>query len=140
MAYVPVSGGKQADLLETAEHRWQAVLASRPNLAPAVVMQRSLLTLVLELDATLARPPLPRLSLPPKYLAAKLGRGIPVFCDEPIPLPVAAMTGTLTRLCEALAAGGAGEAAAHIGRIISSGELDAGSLLAASLKRDQTAI
>ena len=140
MPYVAVLGRKPPLLTETAEQRWSAILAARPDLAPALDLQRRLLALVLELDATLAGGRLPRLSLPPKYLAAKLGRGVPAFTGEPIPLPLPAMTPLLLRLCDALAAGGAGDAAAHIGAALATGQMDAGSLLAASLARNQMAI
>src|SRR5579871_734557 len=140
MPYVAVLGPNPHDLDEIAERRWHAMLAARPDLAPAVALQRRLLTLVRELDATLAAGKRPRLSLPSRYLAAKLGRGVPALAGEPIPLPIGAMTTTLVRLCEALASGGAGDAAAHIAAAITSGQMDAGSLLAASLARNQTAI
>ncbi|HZT76743.1 MAG TPA: formate dehydrogenase accessory protein FdhE [Vicinamibacterales bacterium] len=140
MPYVAVLGQKPPVLTEIAERRWSAVLAARPDLAPALDLQRRLLALVLELDATLAGGRMPRLSLPPKYLAAKLGRGVPALAGEPIPLPVPAMTPIVLKLCDALAAGGAGDAAAHIRASLASGEMDAGSLVAASLARNQAAI
>jgi FdhE protein len=55
-------------------------------------------------------------------------------------LPVGPLTRPLVRLCDELAAGGARDAADHIRAAIESGSIDAGSLLAASLSRDQTAI
>lgn len=140
MAYVPVLAGTREELLETAEARWAAVRAARPDLEPAVALQERLLALILDLAGTLETGHLPRLSLPPKYLAAKLERGVPVFTGEPIPLPVTALRTTMLRLCGALAAGGAGDAAAHIHAAIDSGNIEAGSLLAASLTRDQAAI
>jgi len=140
MPYVPVFGQKTPILTEAADRRWAGVLAARPDLEPAIALQRRLLGLVLDLDATLAGGKLPRLSLPPKYLAAKLGRGVPAFAGEPIPLPIAAMRPILLRLCDALATGGAGDAAAHIQGAIESGQMDAGSLFAASLGRNQNAI
>jgi hypothetical protein len=65
---------------------------------------------------------------------------VPVFSGEPIPLPVPLLHASLLQLCGALASGGAGEAAEHIQSAIESGSMDAGSLLTASLARDQTAI
>jgi FdhE protein len=62
------------------------------------------------------------------------------LAGEPVPLPVALIRPTLLDLCAALAAGGAGAAADRIRTAIDEGQLDAGSLLAASLARDQTAI
>jgi len=124
----------------TADGRWNAVVEARPELASAVDLQRRLIALVIELKQTIEAGRLPRLSLPPKYLAAKLSRGVPVLAGEPIPLPVQVLTRTLLRLCSELAASGAGEAAEHIQSAIESGNMDAGSLLTASLSRDQDAI
>lgn len=132
-----VSRQNQADL---AERRWRAVLSARPDLAPALDLQRRLLTLVSDLAGALENGRLPRLSLPQKYLAAKLARGVPVLAGEPIPLPVAALRPVLLRLCDALAEGGAGDAATHIRDAIASGNVECGSLLTASLSRNQSAI
>src|SRR5215472_1190465 len=140
MPYVAVLDHPSPELDATAERRWTAVIATRPDLAPAIELQRRLLTLVRDLDATLGGGKLPRLSLPPKYLAAKLGRGVPAFAGEPIPLPIPAMAPMLLRLCDALAGAGAGDAAGHIREALASGQMDAGSLLAASLARNQGAI
>jgi FdhE protein len=132
-----ISRQNHADL---AEQRWREVLARRPDLAPAVDLQRRLLGLVSDVAATLEAGRLPRLSLPPKYLAAKLARGVPVLAGEPIPLPVAVLRPALGQLCEALAEGGAGEAATHIRDAIVNGSIETGSLLTASLARNQAAI
>jgi FdhE protein len=140
MAYVAILGEKRADLTEKAEARWQALRTTRPDLAPALELQRRLLSLVSELAERLEGGRLPRLSLPPKYLAAKLGRGVPVFTGEPIPLPVPLLAPALLRFCDALADGGAGEAATHIREQIASGNMEASSLLVASLTRNQASI
>jgi FdhE protein len=144
MPYVPVSAGERPEVIEsvldTAERRWRAILEARPDLAPAIDLQRRLLTLVNELGRTIESGRLPRLSLPPKYLAAKLARGVPAFAGEPLPLPVPLLKTALVELSEALAAGGAGETATHIRDAIDSGRVEPGSLLAASLTRNQTAI
>lgn len=140
MGYVAVSGTKRPETLETAERRWADVLALNPDLAPALALQRKLLTVVSDLGAALENGRLPRLSLPPKYLAAKLGRGVPAFAGEPIPLPVPLLAPALLRLADALASAGAGDAASHIRRAIESGNIEPGSLLAASLTRNQAAI
>src|SRR5262245_27388203 len=140
MGYATVLGGKPDDLLETAETRWRAIREQRPELGPALELQRKLLTLVAALSAGLSAGRVPRLSLPPKYLAAKLGRGVPIFAGEPIPLPVPVLTPALVHLCDALADGGAGGTATHIRDAISSGAIEPGSLLAASLARNQPAI
>src|SRR5204863_10006604 len=59
---------------------------------------------------------------------------------EPVPLPVAVLTRFLLRFCRALAEGGAGDTATRIEAAVDSGNIEPGSLLAASLARDQIAI
>lgn len=126
--------------MAAAASRWAAILAARPELAPAVALQEQLITRVVDLTAIVERAPLPRLSLPPRYLAAKLTRGIPALAAEPMPLPVQVMMPALIGLCDELARGGAGDTAEHIKAAIEESRLDAGSLLTASLNRDQNAI
>jgi FdhE protein len=140
MTYIFVPSARRDELLPAADDRWNAVLAVRPELRPAVELQRRLLELVIGLNETIEGGRLPRLSLPARYLAAKLARGVPALAGEPIPLPVAVLTRTLLELCGELAAGGAGEVAEHIRAAIEGRSLDAGSLLSASLSRDQAAI
>jgi FdhE protein len=140
MPYIFVPSVSREDLLPAANQRWEAVLTDRPELGAAVTLQRRLVELVIGLKETIEGGRLPRLSMPPKYVAAKLSRGVPALSGEPIPLPVQALTGVLISLCGELAAGGAGEVAEHIRSAIESHQLDAGSLLAASLSRDQGAI
>ncbi len=130
---------RQSRLAE-ATRRWDLLQAAQPDLAPAVDLQRQLLGLVIDLMDVIDRGRLPRLSLPPKYLAAKLARGVPALAGEPIPLPVPVLKPTLIRLCEELAAGGAGETAEHIKAAVVETRMEAGSLLTASLARDQQAI
>jgi FdhE protein len=140
MPYVPVSRAKTARLVDTAEERWAAILAARPDLEPAVALQRRLLAIVSAAAETIEAAGLPRLSLPPRYLSAKLRQGVPALTAEPIPVPAAALTPVLGTLCEALAAGGAGPAAQHIRDTLVSGGIEPVSLLTASLARDQAAI
>jgi FdhE protein len=140
MPYLELAPTSRQDLLATADERWRMVIELRPELEAAVTLQRHLLHAVIELKQALDARPLPRLSLPSRYLAAKLSRAVPALAGEPIPLPVPLLRGALLRLCAELATGGAGEAALHIKSTVESGALDAGSLLAASLARDQDAI
>ena len=137
LVVIPILSGQ--NLANLAEGRWAAVLAARPDLRPALELQRRLLTLVSDLSNALDGR-LPRLSLPQKYLTAKLLRGVPIFAGEPIPLPVAVLRRAVLQLCDALAEGGAGDAAIHIRDAIASGNVECGSLLAASLARNQSAI
>jgi FdhE protein len=140
MPYVVVPPATPEDLASAAERRWSAVLEARPELGPAIELQRRLIRLVISLEQGIESGRLPRLSLPPKYLAAKLARGVPVLAGEPIPVPVGILSRTLLRMCTELADGGAGETALRIRSAVERGELDAASLLSASLARDQTAI
>src|SRR5262245_908948 len=140
MAFVALDPATRDSRLRAARRRWDALVEERPDLLPAVALQRQLIGLVVDLAETIEHGRLPRLSLPPKYLAAKLTRGIPALTAEPIPLPVNVLKPTLLRLCEELSAGGAGEAADRIHASIVETRLDAGSLLSASLARDQNAI
>jgi len=140
MPFVALAPSSRQSRLALAATRWTAILEARPDLAPAVALQRRLIALVVDLAEVIEHGRLPKLSLPPRYLAAKLARGVPVLAGEPIPLPVAALKPTLLRLCEELARGGAGEAADHIRSAIVETRMDAGALLTASLARDQKVI
>ena len=91
MPYLPVAHPPQAEVLASAERRWQALVEAKPDLQAAVDLQRGLLTLVIELARAIDGGRMPRLSLPAKYLAAKLSRGVPVLAGEPIPLPAVDM-------------------------------------------------
>src|SRR5262249_37631447 len=62
------------------------------------------------------------------------------LAGEPIPIPVQALKSAFLKLCDALAAGGAGDAAEHIKQSVVDGQMEAGSLLTASLSRNQDAI
>jgi FdhE protein len=140
MPLVIVDALTPEELLQTSERRWEALRSARPDLAPAVDLQQRLLTIVVEAAHAIGASRLPRLSLPPKYLAAKLARGVPIFAGEPIPVPLGLLHASLLRLCDALAEGGAAESADHIKTALTNGSMDAGSLLTSSLARDQNAI
>jgi FdhE protein len=140
MPYVALPAASRESRQEAAAARWEAILASRPDLGPAVALQKRLVGTVLGLADILAHGRLPRLSLPPRYLAAKLGRGIPALAGEPIPVPLPVLKPALGTLCDALAEAGAGDAASHIRSTLDETRIDAGSLLTSSLQRDQAAI
>ena len=140
MPLVALAPASRDARLAAAASRWEAILGARPDLEPAIALQRRLLGLVVELADTVEQRPLPRLSLPPRYLAAKLRQGTPAFAGEPIPMPVGLLKPTILQLCTVLAEGGAAEAAEHIRQLIEDGQMDAGSLLTASAARDQQAI
>lgn len=140
MPFVTLAPTSRESRLAAAQARWTLILARRPDLGPAVELQRQLLTTIIDLSEALERRPILRLSLPSKYVAAKLARGVPALAGEPVPLPVEEIEPTVLRLCDELAAGGAGDAALNIKTVIASGQLEAGSLLASSLARNQSAI
>ena len=79
MAYVAAPTPVSSELTAMANERWLRIIDARPDLEPAVALQRALLTEIIALAETINHHPLPRLSLPPKYLAAKLARGVPAF-------------------------------------------------------------
>src|SRR5436853_179954 len=132
MPYAPIQAISRAQLTEMAEARCHLVAPPRPDLAPALDLQRRLLARVGEAAAALDAGRLPRLSLPPKYLAAKLRRGVPALVGEPIPVPTTLLGPVAVQLADALAHGGAGDAAAHIRDALQNGSIEAASLLTAS--------
>src|SRR6266536_418117 len=140
MPYVHIPQISQQNRANLAARRWQSILEARPDLAPALELQKRLLGLISELAQVFEEGRLPRLSLPPKYLAAKLARGVPMLAGEPIPLPAAMLRPVIGRLCDALAEGGAGDAALHIRDALDKGAIEVGSLLTASLARDHAAV
>src|SRR5579871_6214942 len=89
------------ELRAISTDRWEGLRAARPDLAPAVDLQQNLLAIVTT-AADALEGKLPRLSLPPKYLAAKLGRGVPLLAGEPIPIPLHVLKRALLELCDAL--------------------------------------
>jgi len=140
MPYVPVVSVDGAALLASAERRWAAIASARPDLAPAVDLQRRLIGIVVRLTAALKDHDQPTLSSLPNDVAARLARGVPALASEPIPLPAATLTAPLLELCSELGHGGAGDAAAHVRAALETGAIAPASLLAASLARDQVAI
>src|SRR2546421_210522 len=90
--------------------RLDRVANERPDLIPAVDLQRNLLNREIDLLDAFRAGGVPSLSLPPRYLAAKLGRGIPALQAEPIPLPIPLLTLTLRDFCGRLAIGNMAEA------------------------------
>src|SRR5881394_2972397 len=120
MPYMPVHRG--ADLFETAERRWRGLVEARPDLVPAIELQRRLLAIVADVSRELDE------------------AGMPALAGEPIPLPMPVLGPPLLQFCTTLGEGGAGDAAAHIETALSTGEIASASLLAACLARDQGAV
>src|SRR5436309_1369720 len=121
-------------LVDTGLHQ---VADTRPDLVRAVELQRVLLDREIDLLEVIATGGLPGLSLPPRYLAAKLRRGIPVLHGEPIPLPGRLLKLSAREFCDRLAEGGVGEAAAAVAQALDNRALDGDALLSACFGRDQ---
>ena len=139
MPYAAQPRAAEGDRQALAEARWRALAAARPDLEPAVELQRQLLGAVLHLTATIEKLGAPRLSLPPRYLTAKLGAEIPALVGEPIQVPAATLTPTLVALCTCLSERG-GEAGRALRLAIDGGQLDLPALLTLTLRRQQAAI
>jgi FdhE protein len=140
MPYVALGSSARGTRLTSAAPRWEAILRARPDLEPAVALQRRLVGVLVDRLDALDRGGVPRLSLPARYLAAKLERALPAFSGERVPMPVQTLGPALLDICDILAAGGAGDAAAHVATVLRDGSLDTGSLLSASFARDRHAI
>ncbi|MGE3405142.1 MAG: formate dehydrogenase accessory protein FdhE [Vicinamibacterales bacterium] len=113
--------------------------AERPDLAPALDLQRNLLTRELELVDMFLAGGLPRLSLPGRYLAAKLRDGIPALFGEPVPLPQHLLTLALRDFCERLAAGRTEQTARAI-QAAFDGPLQPAAVISACFGRNQTQV
>src|SRR5689334_322890 len=99
MAYValPAVGAAARQALGAA--RLDAIQATRADLSAAVAVQRQLLDVQLRTAETFEDGRLPRLSWPPRYLATKLAKGLPVMAGEPIPVPAPVLKPVLLELC-----------------------------------------
>ena len=82
MPYVVLAQAAREARDRAAADRWAAILSLRPELQPAVALQHELLGLVTDLCELIERGRLPRLSLPARYLAAKLQRGVPALAGD----------------------------------------------------------
>ena len=130
----------RAELLSQAEERWQALLGERPDLAPAIALQRALVTRSLDLAAQVDASFAPRPPRSSAALVARLAAGHPVVVDEPPEFDATRLAPFVLGFCDDLASGGAGGAALRVRTLLERGEIDIASLLSASLTRQQTAI
>ncbi len=119
---------------------WQRMQEAKPDLAPAIALQKPLIGIVNDLTDSLSRQGVIRLSMPHGYLTAKLRSGVPALAGEPVPLPVDTITPSLVALCRALADGSRSDAAVQIRAAVEAGTLEAGALLTLALRREQAAL
>ncbi len=127
-------------LLAAAEARWTALRAAEPDLAPAIALQRRLVTRTIDMVGRLGSLDTPVLSLDSGLAATKLRGATPVLRGEVLALPVDLLAPLVIQACDDLAAGGAGDAARHVRTCLDAGRVELGSLLHASFDRNQTAI
>ena len=111
--------------------------ADRPDLASALTLQRQLLGRQIDLLDSLVQGGVPGLSLPRRYVAAKLRNGIPALHGEPVPLPAPLLTLALRDFCARLSSGATAETMAALVQAIDVGQLDAAGVLSACFGRDQ---
>ena len=126
-------------LVGRAETRWADIAAARPDLVPAIAVQRPMVVRAIRLVARLRLEP-PALRLTSERIADKLEAGAPVIRGEEAALPVALLAPLVLEACDDLAAGGAGDVARRVRRCLDDGRVDMASLLAASFDRNQLAI
>ena len=140
MPYVLVSPATRAEIDAVAEGRWTAIVADRPELDGAVDLQRKLIERVISAEPDARRRPAAAPVAAGQVYRREAGSRRAGAGWRADPAPCRGPHRALLGLCGDLAAGGAGEAAEHIRTAVQDGSLDAGSLLAASLSRDQDAI
>ena len=126
-------------LVRLAETRWAEIAAARPELVPAIAVQRPMVVRTIRAVDRLRLEP-PALRLTPQRIAEKLGAGEPFLRGEAAALPVALLAPLVLAACDDLAAGGAGDVARRVRGSLDSGRVDMASLLAASFDRNQHAI
>lgn len=127
-------------LLERAEARWAELASARPDLAPAIDMQRSMVSRTIDAVDRLGAAEIAGITLEPALAATKLRAATPVLRGEVLALPTELLGPLVLQACDDLAAGGAGEVAQHVRACLDAGRIDMGSLLAASFDRNQSAI
>ena len=126
-------------LVRRAETRWADIAAARPDLVPAIAVQRPMVIRTIRVVARLRLEP-PAVQLTRQRIADKLEAGEPLIRGEAAALPVQLLTPLVLEACDDLAAGGAGDVARRVRGCIDAGRVDLGSLLAASFGRNQHAI
>ena len=126
-------------ILDEAEWRWHQIVETRPDMASAVDLQRVLLTRGLELGADESIMT-QGTKVVPDDLCDRLSRLEAPVLELAVELDVDRLTPYLLGFCDDFAAGGAGDPARNVRRVLAEGEIDPGSLMRASLLRQQEPI
>jgi len=126
--------------LDLAEQRWDKISTRYPDLRPAIEMQRRIVRRSVGLGFIIDQKLPVTFDLDSTAVAAKLERKIPVLIDETISVDSNDITPFVLGFCEDLASGEAGGSAGRLGTILEQEQIHVGSLLAASLGRQQEAI
>ena len=126
--------------LETAERQWRVLAARRPDIEPAIAVQRRLLRRALALGSQSETFPAIPATLTPTEVARKLEEGRPVLIGETIETDGSVLTPFLLGFCDDLESGSAGKAAGRLRSTLERGDIDCGSLISASLTRRRDAI
>lgn len=126
-------------LWQAALARWAEIAGKSPDLEPALALQQALLRTIADAADRLEKVDPPLANIPFDVVLARWIRGVPGLRNETIPIPPG-FAAVLPALCETLVDGGAGDAASHIRDALLNGTIDAGSMLAVSLARNEKAI
>jgi len=127
-------------IISKAERRWERTIATRPDIEPAVVLQRRLVTRTLALAELVDRDQPASVHLDTRGLTAKLKSGMPALAGEQIDVNGGPLKAFAVGFCEDLATGEAGGPSGRLGHTLADGVIDVGSLVEASLGRRQDAI
>ena len=130
---------KDDNILDEADGRWLKMVESRPDLASAVELQRILVTRSIELSGDLSLIE-PGITAIPEDIFERFKRQQAPVLELAVELNIDRLVPYLIGFCNDFAAGGAGEPAKNIRRVIEQKEIEPGSLLHASLLRQQSPI
>jgi len=128
------------DLLARAATEWDQISQRWPHLESAVSVQRRLVSRSLDLGQAIDERLPVDLSFQPARLAEKLRVGTPMLAGEWVVVTSSTLRSFVIGFCTDLEAGETGGPAGRLGGILARNEIDAGSLVAASIGRQQEAI
>ena len=120
---------KTEQLLKQAALRWDEFQSKRPDLTPAIDLQRRLVSRNLELGATIDGCHRSQFAVTPAAPAApasKLQERRPVFAGEMLELDSTALKPFVLGFCEDFASSGAGNPADHLHGVLKRGESRSG--------------